>query len=76
MRGPWKWYRIVTYLVIDDGISDIIRKFRNGLNTFIASCIARSLDAVRYRLKLIPNTIEGTIKKSVGLSEGGSEKPT
>ena len=67
---------IITYPVIDDGISDIIHKFRNGLNTFIVSCIARSLDAVRYRLKLIPNTIEGTIKKSVGLSNGGSEKPT
>ena len=76
MRGPWKWYRIVTYLVIDDGISDIIRKFRNGLNTFIVPCIARSLDAVRYCLKLILNTIEGTIKKSVGLNDGGSEKPT
>ena len=76
MRGPRKWYRIVTYLVIDDCVSDIIRKFRNGLKAFIVSCIARSLDAVRYRLKLIPNTIEGTIKKSVGLNNGGSERPT
>ena len=67
---------IITDLVIDDGISDIIRKFRNYLNTFIVSCIVRSLDAVRYHLKLTPNTIEGTIKKSVGLNNGGSEKPT
>ena len=76
MRGLWRWYRIVTYLVIDDCVSDIIREYRNGLNAFIVSYIARSLDAVRYHLKLIPNTIEGTIKKSVGLSNGGSEKPT
>ena len=76
MRGPCKWYRIVTHLVIDDCVSDITHKFRNGLNTFIVSCIVRSLDAVRYHLKLIPNTIEGTIKKSVGLNNGRSEKPT
>ena len=76
MRGLWKWYRIVTHLVIDDCVSDIIRKFRNGLKAFIVSCIARSLDTVRYRLKFILNAIEGTRKKSMGLKNEMSELHT
>ena len=67
MRGPWKRYKIVTYLVIDDCVSDIIRKFRNGLKAFIVSYIARSLDTVRFYLKSILNAIKGTRKKSMGL---------
>ena len=63
MRGLWKWYRIVTYLVIDDCVSDIIREFRNGLKAFIVSCTARSLDTVRLYLKFILNAIKGTRKK-------------
>ena len=68
MRGSRKGHRIVTDLVIDDSISNVICELRNGLNAFIVSCIARSLDAVRLCLKFILNAIEGTIKKSMGLN--------
>ena len=76
MRGLWKWYRIVTYLVIDDCVSDIIRKFRNSLKAFIVSCTARSLDTVQFYLKFILNAIKGTRKKSMGLKNEMSELHT
>ena len=68
MRGSWKRHGIVTDLVIDDSISNVIRELRNGLNTFIVSYKACGLDAVRFCLKFILNAIESTRKKSMGLN--------
>lgn len=54
-----------TDLVIDGGVSNVIRKFGHDADILFVSCIILSLDAVQRHLKFAFDLSEGTMEESV-----------
>ena len=65
MRRPWKWFGIVTDLMIGNGISNIVHELDHNLNILVVLRVTRSLDASQYLSKLVLDPIKGATEDSV-----------